>query len=252
MTFSIISTSPEPAAMKKLIVVLNDLELTGKTTVARALAAYLHEQEISHLLVSTDGSDSEDFAQGEFWDLEDEIELSQLIGALDQNDAVIIDVSTGAARNWADFCEEQEVDGILAEMDVEMTLVIPEHGGERCHNEVVDLAEIFSDQADYVIVHLPLPARRSAESEWKGSYAAKATNFLGALAVTPPEIESDLETALESSGNDICSALGQLENLPRFLEVQVTQWLEGCSLEFNLAKDYLQPESLESLVSHEI
>jgi hypothetical protein len=231
--------------MKKLIVVLNDLEGCGNTAVARSLAHHLSHREIRYTSINTDEKDADEFFQGSYWDCEDELELSQMIAVLDSSEAVILDVSSGAARNWADFCQDEELDAVLAEMDVEMTIVLPEHPSERCHNEIADLAELFSDTADYVIAHLSLPAKRSAESTWKGSYAAKATNYLGALTVTLPEVPEDLATALESSDIELSQALGQLENLPRFLEVQLTQWIEKSNDAIEGAADYLVPEAAE-------
>ena len=235
--------------MKKLLVVLNDLEGSGKSTVARALSHYLAEGEVRHSLIISDERDAEAGLKGEFWDIEDEIEMSQLIRALDRNEVVVIDVASGAARNWAEFCDSEELDSVLSEMDVEMTVVIPEHRAERCHEEIVDLAELFSDQADYVIVHLPIDPKGSVEEKWKGGYAAKAVNYLGALEITLPGLGTDLETALESSGLSMGEAMGQMEALPRFLEVQVCDWQEKAILACERAEDYLMPEKTDGLVS---
>lgn len=233
--------------MKKLIVVINDLDGSGKSTVARALSHHLSGSEIRHTLILTDGADLEAGLSGEYWDIEDEIEMSQLIRCLDSADAVVVDVASGSARNWAEFCESEELENVLAEMDVEMTMVIPEHRSERCHEEIVDLAEIFSDQADYVIVHLPLAARGSAEERWKGGYAAKAVNYLGAVEITLPDIQPELRAALDASDIGLGEALGQLSDLPRFLEVQACEWLEQASLACERARDYLLPEKVEGM-----
>ncbi len=235
--------------MKKLLVVANDLEGSGKSTLALTLSHFLNEREISHSLILSDESDIESGRDGEYWDIEDEIEIGQLIRALDQSDAVIVDVASGAARNWGEFCESQELENLLAELDVEMTLIIPEHLSERCHEEIVDLAEIFSDQADYVIAHLPLEARGSVQEKWKGGAAAKAMNYLGALEISVPGISPDLATALESSGKTLSEALSETADLPRFLEVQVTEWREQAALACERAGDYLVPERVDGLVS---
>ena len=235
--------------MKKLLVVLNDLEGSGKSTVARTLSHYLKENDVPHKLIISDEGDAEAGLEGEFWDIEDEIEMSHLIRVLDRHEVVIVDVASGAARNWGDFCESEELENVLAEMDVEMTLIIPEHLSERCHEEIIDLAEIFSDQADYVIAHLPLEARGSREEKWKGGAAAKAMNYLGALEISVPAINADLATALESSEKSLPEALCDMESLPRFLEVQVSEWQEQAVLACERAGDYLIPERFDGLVS---
>jgi hypothetical protein len=235
--------------MKKLLVVLNDLEGSGKSALARTLSHYLTENEIGHTLIISDERDVEAGLSGEYWDIEDEIEMSQLIRIIDRNEVVLVDVASGAARNWADFCESEELDAVLSEMDVEMTLIIPEHRAERCHEEIVDLAELFSDQADYVIAHLPIEPKGSVEEKWKGGYAAKAVNYLGALEISLPGLGSDLATALESSELTLGQAMGQMDALPRFLEVQVSEWREKAALACDRAADYLIPERVDGLVS---
>lgn len=213
--------------MKKLIAVINDLEGSGKTSLASVLQHTYKEAGYDAQLISTDEADIENNFTADFWDFEDEVDLSMLIGALDSHDAVILDIASGSARVWSDFCQENELDILLSEIDADMTLVLPVHASERNLNEVVDLLDIFSDSADYVIAQLPMAARRSEPVKWKGSQAAKACNFLGASQITLPGISSDLETALESHDLTLSKALQSLENLPRFVEVEVMQWREA-------------------------
>ena len=233
--------------MKKLIVVANDIQASGKSTISRAIANFLNEQEISTLIVSSDERDVDNGFSGEFWDFNDELEVSQLIGALDRHDAVVVDVQTGMARVWADFCEEQEVNILLAEMDVEMVMVVPCNPSERANEEVADIAEIFSDQTDYVIAHLPMEAKGSREVPWKKSDAAKAVKYLGAIEIQMPPVAPDFQTAIDSSDHDIVGALDNLDSIPRFLEVQAMQWLETSGEAFTGAVDYLIPEEAGTL-----
>ena len=55
--------------MKKLIVVVNDLERSGKSSTARAISHHLTNLEVKHLLVTSDEMDMTDTFPGEFWDL---------------------------------------------------------------------------------------------------------------------------------------------------------------------------------------
>ncbi len=230
--------------MKKLIVVANDIEASGKSTVSRAIARHLNEQEVNCALISSDERDTDGGFRGEFWDFNDELEISQLIHTLDRHDAVVLDVQSGMARVWAEFCEEQELDELLNEMDVEMTLVIPCNESERANEEVVDIAEIFSDQTDYVIAHLPIEARGSRRVEWKNSGAAKAVKYLGAIEISVPAIHSELQTALDSSDLDLVKAFDNLSDMPRFVEIQTMQWLEDTFSILAHADEYLVPEDI--------
>lgn len=227
--------------MKKLIVVVNDLERSGKSALARAISHHLGETEVNHLLVSSNEMDMSDSFRGEFWDLEDQFDVSELIGALDSYDAIVVDVHTGAARNWGEFCESTDLENLLAEIDAEMTLVIPNNQSERCNEEITDIAEIFADQADYVVAQMPGDERAI---KWKASPAEKALRYLGAAEVTLPAISDELTTAMESSEIELKEALNQPSELPRFAEVQVSQWLEEVSSALTAGQDYLIPEEV--------
>ena len=231
--------------MKKLIVVVNDLERSGKSAVARTLSHHLASQEVKHLLVTSNELDMTDSFPGEFWDLEDQFDLSQLISAIDKNSAVILDVHSGGARNWGEFFEAEDLENLLAEIDAEMTLVIPDTRSERCNEEICDLTEIFADQADYVIARLPGDVKN--EVKWKGSHADKAVRYLGASIVELPGISDDLRTALDNAGLDLVEALNQPAELPRFAEVQLSQWLERASSCLDGGSEYLVPDQVGSV-----
>ena len=228
--------------MKKLIVVVNDLERSGKSTLARAIAHHLRDQEIKLQLVTSNEMDMTDSFEGEFWDLEDQFDVSQLISSLDSHEAVVVDLHTGAARNWGEFCENADLENLLAELDSEMTLVLPNNQSERCNEELTDIAEIFSDQADYVVAQLPGDERTAVK--WKASPAEKSLRYLGASMIAIPDLSDDLKTAMENTEVDFAEGLNQPSNLPRFAEVQLMQWMEKTSEALQDAADYLVPEEV--------
>ena len=229
--------------MKKLIVVINDLEGSGKSTFSYSFQHLLNNQEIKHLFITTDEQDIDDNFSGDYWDFDDQLEISQLIMSVDRNDVVLLDVNSGSARIWAEFFAKNEIDTVLAEIDASMTLVIPCHDSETCHNELVALAEIFSDCADYVIPHFPIRDAHSKHKPWKKSYAAKVTEYLGAMHFNMPEISKDLATALKSHDLSLSQALTQLDQLPRFAEVAAMQWLEQIAKAINGTDEYVLPKS---------
>lgn len=236
--------------MKKLIVVANDLEGSGKSTFARSFQHLLTNQDVNHLFITTDEQDMDDSFDGDFWDFDEQLDISLLIRAIDRNDVVLLDVRSGYARTWHEFFAQNEVDTVLAEIDASMTLVIPCHDSERCHDELVELAELFSDSTDYVIPHFPLPTDRSKKQAWKGCYAAKVTDYLGALHFEMPKLGKELATALESHDLSLSQALTQLDELPRFVEVAAMQWLEQISKAINGTGEYVlpQPTKLKSFL----
>jgi len=182
--------------MKKLIVVVNDLERSGKSTLARAISHHLKNSDVPHLFVTSNEMDMSDTFAGEFWDLEEQIEVSQLIAAIDSHKAVV----------------------------------------------VFDLTEIFTDTADYVVAHLPGDPR--TEVKWKASAAEKALRYLGAAELEIPALSEELKTALDNAGLDIVEALNSPASLPRFAEIQMTQWLDKVGQRLVRANEYLIPEEL--------
>ena len=232
--------------MKKLIVVANDLERSGKSVLARAIASHLGDLEVNHLLITSNEMDMSDTFEGDFWDLEEQFDSSNLFSALDHYDAVVMDVHTGAARNWGEFCENEEMENLLAELDVEMTLVIPNTGTERCNEEIVDLADLFSDASDYIIAHLPMEERGLID--WEKSPAEKGTRYFGSIELEMPTFSDELTTAVESTSSDFVNALNQPDKLPRFAEVQICQWLETAAERLEDASEYLIPEVMGELV----
>jgi len=228
--------------MKRLVVVVNDLERSGKTSISRAIHHFLAKNcELKSLFVTSDDSNlSEDF-DGEFWDIDEAMPVGPVMDAIESHDAVVFDVHSAGARNWNEFFENTDFDNILADLGAEMTLVIPNTGGERCNEEIVDLVEIFSDMTDYLIVHTETDKRDRLK--WKGSEAEEALRYLNSQQIKMPKISEDLVTALESAGQDLCEALSMAEELPRFAEVQITQWLEEVSNRLEKAGDYLLADS---------
>lgn len=228
--------------MKKLIVVVNDLEGSGKTTFSRSFQHLLANQGVKHMFITTDEQDVDDDFDGEYWDFDEPLEISQLIMAIDRNDVVLLDVGSGHARNWNEFLVDNEVDTLLAEIDASLTLVIPCQNSDSCHNELVELTELFSDSSDYVIPHFPLLSDGDSPVDWKGSYAEKVTEYMGAMHFEMPSPTKELATALDSHGLNLVESLSQLDQLPRFLEVALMQWLEQISKAVNGTGEYVLPE----------
>ncbi len=232
------------SGMKKLIVVVNDLERSGKSSVACAIYHHLSSEcEIESLFVTSDENHLTEEFRGDFWDLDEDLSFSTVADAFEGNDAVVVDLHTGGARRWADFCESSGIDHMLAEEGAEMTLVIPNTGGMRCNEEIIDIAELFSDLADYVIAHLPMAERDGVK--WKGSDAEKTTRYLGAIDVNFPAVTDELRAALVSIDSSLALALDKPEELPRFAEVQISQWLEEVSQRLVGAEEYLVADSEE-------
>jgi hypothetical protein len=83
--------------------------------------------------------------------------------------------------------------------------------------------------------------------KWKGSLADKAIRYLGAGTVDIPGISDDLRTALDNAGIDFTEALNNPSELPRFAEVQLTQWIDRASSCLSAGNEYLIPDSVSTV-----
>jgi hypothetical protein len=129
---------------------------------------------------------------------------------------------------------------LLAELEAELTVVLPVNRESEGFAGILELAETFSDDADYLVVHTPVKAE--LESEFERSEAARALEYLGAMEIEMPEIDAGLLKAVEEdAGMRLAAALGKRDQLPRGLRSKLHDWEVRFSGEFAEAEEFLMP-----------
>lgn len=233
--------------MKKLILIQNDSRKSGKSTVAAAIADMLDRRSVGYSLVHTDENRIDD---PNFFDLED-FEMSHIIGLVDQEAVTIIDVATGTAEALADVFSEFELEDLLAELDVEITVVIPVVDSDESLDETIRIGETFADGADYVVAKTGSKSNRLSEEDWANSYAAKAMGYLGAIEVVIPSASPALDATLREHEITMADAATDPSQLPDFAKTEIGDWFEKCFNNMAIAHDYLLGE-LASVPQHKL
>lgn len=236
--------------MKKLVLVTNDLPGAGKSTLTEVLFSKLSREGLPTALAATHHSDDADERLSPSpnvvpWDFEEDKDLSSLIGLIDENAAVIVDVGTGDTSELHEFSERTNLFDLLGELGVELTLAIPYSGGEEQIDSIVEIAEAFSDNADYVV----LRSRTEAEDLWKGSCAEKAMKHLSGIEVTAPPVNETITKELEAHGCSLSEALVSSNGISAKAVTALKKWARNFGDKIDSeAHDYIFPEEAENRV----
>ncbi len=229
--------------MKKLVLVINDLPGSGKSTLSEVLVEKFEQEGFATGLVATNCSEDADERFSESpaaipWDFEEDSEMLTLLSKLDESDALVLDIGTGDFAEFHDFAERADFFDVLGELGVELTLVIPLHGDTDPTDTVLEIAECFSDNADYVVV-LDSSAPRE---DWDGSYAQKVMSYLGAVEIKAPAANGALAKALGQHSYELHEAQSHRDALKGDLKSSLAKWEDefGQKIEAS-ARDFFFP-----------
>lgn len=234
--------------MKKLIFVINDHAKVGKSSFSAALNTYLKDQGFnSHFIgvVSNEELANQGANYDRTWNIVEDNNVNTLFKWLDKYDAVVCDVETGDSAALCDLYESEDLDVVLGELDVELTVVTPEVEEAECHQELLEIAELFSDNADYVVARIPLDEFSSSLESWEDSQAAKVMDYMGAVVIEVPRITDPVHDLLYQDEISLAQALStDLDDLSEELATALTRWHNKFEHEVAEAADYLHPEDM--------
>jgi len=183
--------------MKKIIIVANDSEASGKTLLTKICGAFLQKKNegpftLVHTGIEDPGGDNSlhiDFSYG--------IDTEEIVSIVDDHAVTVIDVASGYGEDFANTLRDGELLDMLHELDAHVTVVFPITNSESSYSSLVSIAEAVNDESDYVIVHNQVDG---ANTSWETSYARKAMTFLDANEL----VLSDLgEGADEADPSDL-------------------------------------------------
>ncbi len=207
--------------MKKVIIIANNAEACGKTTLATVLCGMFQRKQISHQLVTT-SQDQELPLPTVLMDLEDTFPAAELVDLIDHNEVVIIDCHTGGASRLARAFERHHMDDVLEELEAELTVVIPVCQDSAVLGSAHELAEQYARMAEFLIVHAPLAA--DVPENWSTCPARRMLQRLGAMELTMPALADGIVTELDNLELDLPLALTQRQHLPRFVRHELLAW----------------------------
>lgn len=223
--------------MKKLILIQNDYSGAGKTTLTRCINRYLkhHKAHFQSLVLSENEADAEG---AQAWIDPTTLSVRELVGHLDMAPITILEVSSGLGDVFCRFYSAHELQDLLHELGVEMTAVLPVTSETDSHESVIQAAETFSDNAQYVIAHLITSSYEDDDEAWDRSYAARVMDMFEAVELHIPELGFQTEHILRAQHNDLAGALLE-ENPLETYGKDFTKWYNRVEGQIDSARQYL-------------
>ncbi|MBE7497544.1 MAG: hypothetical protein HS117_21575 [Verrucomicrobiaceae bacterium] len=221
--------------MKKLILIQNDYPGTGKSTLSLCLQRYLNEYGVEHRLLhlAEEGATPTPGATP----LEaDSLTPRQFLASVDSAPITIVEVASGLGEYFNQFYQSSELDTILYEAGVAVTVVLPVTADRESFDSVTQAAEVYSDNAEYLIAHLVTSSYDEDDKIWDTSYAARVMDMFEAVELHIPEITFHLELSLAHL--DLDGAL-QAPNAEELLGKEYTKWNRRVMGQVDSARLYL-------------
>jgi hypothetical protein len=230
--------------MKKLIVVTNNVEGTGKSACARGIHHLLQAHDFRTALVESD-PDAPRIQDGFYLDMGDQPEVSEIVDILENVEAVVLDVNSGSFDDFSEFFTRQDVEDVMMELEVQITFVVPTVEDSKTLQSVLEIAETFGEAGEFVTIATPVGY--DDFKAWEGSAAQRAMQHLNATEIAMPELPEAILEEIESRGLDFASALDCRWELPRFLMNEVQGWMLSFNSELEWATDSLLPDRVAIL-----
>lgn len=221
--------------MKKLIIIQNDYPGTGKSTLSLCLQRYLGEYGVSHRLLALT-EDSAALTPGAVQLDADSLTPRSFLAHVDAAPITILEVATGLGEYFNQFFQSSELDTILYETGVAVTVVLPVTADRESFDSVTQAAEVYSDNAEYLIAHLVTSSYDEDDKVWDTSYAARVMDMFEAVELHIPEITFHLELSLAHM--DLDDALQASDSEER-LGKEYTKWHRRVMGQVDSARQYL-------------
>lgn len=230
--------------MKKLILIANDADACGKTTVTALIQGILQRKSLRHTLVMT-SPDQELPAATRLMDAEDGFAPQEMVDCVDHAEVVLADVNTGGAVNFEKHFFRPRLDEALDEIECGVTVVLPVCDDAIVLHEAMDRARVWNKCAEIVVVHLSLLA--DEPMQYQGSAAQKYFTQIGATEVYLPALKDAIVDEIDAVDMDVPLALMQRQHLSRFVRNDLHAWEIQCAeLIRNAAEPLLIPVASRS------
>lgn len=226
--------------MKKVIIISNNAEACGKTTLATVLCSLYQRRQINFKLIVT-SPDQELPIPTVLMDVEESFPAAELVDLIDHHEVVIIDTHTGGAERLVREFEKSRMDDVLEELEAELTVVIPVCQDSAVLRNAMELAESYARMAEFLVVHVPLAA--DVPESWSTSSARRILQRLGATEVTMPAVSDGIIDELDNLELDLPLALTQRQHLPRFVRHELLSWEVNFCENLRAADSLLMPRT---------
>ncbi|MEM0969250.1 MAG: hypothetical protein AAGJ31_07880 [Verrucomicrobiota bacterium] len=233
--------------MKKLILVINDHEEVGKTSFSAALVHFLRSHETDVTYLSIIGEEDHDSKVGEpsydgTWNIIQDNKVDHLFDWCEKGDALVCDVQSGYADAVMEMYESEDLDIVLREEGLELTVVTPQVDEAICNEEIGQIADRMADHAYYVVPRIPVDEFGSYLESWEDSEASTALDYLGAVVLEVPRVTDFMQEVIEGNELSLVEALGlSSKELPEEVDSVMTGWRRDFDHQMEEAFDFLIP-----------
>ena len=221
--------------MKKLILIQNDYPGTGKSTLALCFQRYLEQYGVSHQVLSLAEEGTAPTPGASILDVAS-LTPDEFFSRVDAEDLTILEIGTGLGEFFNKFYQGSEMDQILSEAGIAVSVVLPVTADRESFDSVVDAAEVYSDNAEYLIAHLVTSCYDEDDKVWDTSYAARVMDMFEAVELHIPEITFHAELNAERMSLD---AALQTADAEERLGKEYTKWHRRVMGQVDSARQYL-------------
>jgi hypothetical protein len=205
-------------AMKKLILSLSEVAGTGRTTFCEALHGLLKQKRVAHLLAHTDPERPSGLSPSSYLDPAAGLGVEDFIALLDEAPVVVLDLTTGETEEFLSLYERSELADVLGEIDAALTLVLSATSNSRTETTLLEVAEVFRDDADYIVLRGP------DFRGWGMPNAGRAMHHLGAVEIAVPPLPIRLATFVDGGEAVLPRLLSGHTTLPRSEQGALDAW----------------------------
>jgi hypothetical protein len=207
--------------MKKLIIIINDADACGKTTLTALLSGYVQRKGMRHTIALT-SPDQELPMDTVLLDAEEGFAPQELVDMVDHSHAVIVDVHTGGAERFEKRFFRHRLDEALDEIECGVTVVLPVCDDTVVLQDALERARAWNKCAELVVVRMPLPA--DEHQAYRGSPTHRYLSQLGASELALPVVKDGILDEIDAMDLDVALALTQRQHLARYVRTELLAW----------------------------
>ncbi len=226
--------------MKKLIIIANDTDACGKTTLTALMSGYLHRKGVLQTIALT-SPEQELPMQTVLLDAEEGFEPHELVDLVDHTQVILLDAHTGGAERFEKHFFRHRLDEALDEIECGVTVIIPVCDDAAVLHDALERARVWNKCAELIVVRMPLLA--DDPLPYNGSAAQRYLAQLGASEVNLPAVNECLLDEIEAQDLDLPLALTQRQHLPRFARTELLAWEVNSCEAFREVEALLIPAS---------
>lgn len=230
--------------MKKLIIIQNDSPGTGKSTLSLCFQRYLAEHGVSHQLLSLT-EEGIPAASGAIGIDAGSLNPEEFFAQVDSETLTVFEIATGLGDYFNKFYQSSEMDQLFTEAGIAVSVVLPVTADRESFDAVTDAAEIYSDNAEYLIAHLVTSCYDEDDKMWDTSYAARVMDMFEAVELHIPEITFQAELCAERMSLDTALTL---EDAEERLGKEYTKWHRRVMGQVDSARQYLFGEAFRPTI----